>query len=332
MNATPPTHVGPGNILVVDDAPNNLRLLTNILNDQGHKTRTATSGAMALRAIQLSPPDLILLDINMPEMNGYEVCERLKQEHSTADIPVIFISALDEVLDKVRAFTVGGVDYITKPFQVEEVLVRIETHLSLRRFQQQRQPGRTPQVRTDVILLAATIDGLTRIAATCSPQHYIDRLDTLRTRITTIISEHHGTLERFTERGVFACFAQRVDDVVQGALSIIQVVGQFNLELDSQEHHPLSIGIGLHKGSVITGMTGSGQHADVVIAGEASDITSLLAAMTRDYQVHVLMSEVAYQHMTMPSQYPWKRFDTLQTNRQIEPESAVLSQITYGLA
>lgn len=126
-----------GNILIVDDNPNNLRLLSRMLRDQGHKVRSVVSGHMALIAAQAAPPDLMLLDINMPEMNGYEVCQRLKSDEQTGDIVVIFISALGEVLDKVKAFRAGGVDYITKPFQVEEVLVRVETHLRLRHLQQQ---------------------------------------------------------------------------------------------------------------------------------------------------------------------------------------------------
>jgi sigma-B regulation protein RsbU (phosphoserine phosphatase) len=96
-------------------------------------------GALAVEAARAEPPDLILLDIRMPEMNGYEVCEHLKAEAQTRDIPIIFISALDATQDKVRAFTVGGVDYVTKPFQVEEVLARVETHLALRRLQRQLQ-------------------------------------------------------------------------------------------------------------------------------------------------------------------------------------------------
>ncbi|WP_293338920.1 response regulator [Microcoleus sp. CAWBG58] len=121
----------PGNILVVDDTPANLRLLAGILNGKGYKVRPVPSGELALSAAQGMPPDLILLDIMMPEMNGYEVCEKIKADERTRDIPVIFISAINDVLDKVKAFAVGGVDYITKPFQMEEVLVRVETHLAM---------------------------------------------------------------------------------------------------------------------------------------------------------------------------------------------------------
>lgn len=128
-----------GNILVVDDTLANVQLLSRMLTEQGYKVRKVLNGPMALMGVQTAPPDLILLDVNMPEMNGYEVCQSLKANQATQDIPIIFISALNEVAEKVKAFSVGGVDYITKPFQLAEVLARIENQLMLRELQRQLQ-------------------------------------------------------------------------------------------------------------------------------------------------------------------------------------------------
>ena len=118
-------------VMVVDDTPNNLRLLATILKKHEYKVRPVPNGKLALAAIEVSPPDLILLDISMPDISGYEVCVLLKDNIATREIPIIFISALNETIDKVKAFEVGGVDYITKPFHVEEVLARVKTHLKL---------------------------------------------------------------------------------------------------------------------------------------------------------------------------------------------------------
>ena len=128
-----------GDILIVDDTPANLRLLTSILADEGYHPRPVPNGPLALQAAAGRQPDLILLDIRMPGMNGYEVGMEFKDNPSTSEIPIIFISALGSIEDKVKAFQVGGVDYITKPFHAEEVLARVETHLSLRRLQKQQQ-------------------------------------------------------------------------------------------------------------------------------------------------------------------------------------------------
>jgi adenylate cyclase len=130
-----PSPVTRRNILIVDDTPDNLRLLSTMLSSHGYQVRKAINGQVALQGATIAPPDLILLDINMPQMNGYEVCQKLKLSENTKNIPVIFISALDDVLEKVKAFQVGGVDYITKPFQIEEVLVRVENQLALRSLQ-----------------------------------------------------------------------------------------------------------------------------------------------------------------------------------------------------
>jgi phosphoserine phosphatase RsbU/P len=125
----------PANILIVDDVAANLQVLTGMLEDRGYLTRPVTSGKMALLAAQNDPPDLVLLDITMPDMDGYEVCAHMKANEKLKDIPVIFISALHETLDKVKGFSVGGLDYVTKPFQFEEVHARVETHLKLRLLQ-----------------------------------------------------------------------------------------------------------------------------------------------------------------------------------------------------
>lgn len=126
-----------GDILIVDDNPINLNLLSGMLAEHKYRVRVATSGKRALAAVRSCLPDLILLDITMPEMDGYEVCRQLKADPQTRDVPVIFISALDETMDKVKAFQIGGVDYVSKPFQFEEVLVRIENQLKISRLQRE---------------------------------------------------------------------------------------------------------------------------------------------------------------------------------------------------
>lgn len=134
---TPKNEPAQENILVVDDTSANLRLLVTMLKQQGYEVRPTLNGNIALSAARAIPPDLVLLDIMMPEMDGYEVCRRLKADDRTKDVPVIFLSALDDARDKVKAFEVGGVDYITKPFQKAEVLARITNQLSLRSLQKQ---------------------------------------------------------------------------------------------------------------------------------------------------------------------------------------------------
>ncbi len=137
QNNSPTKNNQEQSIVIVDDAPDNLRLIVSIFKKQNYKVRPASSGKRALATIRKQPPDLILLDIMMPDINGYEVCKQLKADKKTKDIPIIFLSALNEVFDKVKAFQAGGVDYISKPFQVEELLIRVNTHLTLQRQQKE---------------------------------------------------------------------------------------------------------------------------------------------------------------------------------------------------
>ena len=133
MNQENPTQTA--TVLIVDDHLDNLIVLANILRREGFSVRPVRDGNTALSSAKMSPPDLILLDIMMPGMDGFEVCQKLKADKKTRDIPVIFLSALTQAVDKVHAFSVGGVDYITKPFQLEEVLIRVKTHITLQHMQ-----------------------------------------------------------------------------------------------------------------------------------------------------------------------------------------------------
>lgn len=124
-----PNFANPITILIVDDVPDNIRLLSRILVKRGYQTRKALSGTMALTAIQASKPHLILLDVQMPEMNGYELCHRIKSDPDTLDIPIIFLSANDDSSEKRKAIQLGGSDYLTKPFNIEKLVEAIKKHI-----------------------------------------------------------------------------------------------------------------------------------------------------------------------------------------------------------
>jgi two-component system sensor histidine kinase/response regulator len=136
-----------GSVLIVDDTPNNLRLLSAMLRREGHDVRIAITGTAALKTIRVELPDLILLDINMPQMDGYEICKLLKANEQSCDIPVIFLSAFDGAIDKVKAFQVGGADYIAKPFQIEEVLARVHHQLTLQSMKHDLETAKADALR-----------------------------------------------------------------------------------------------------------------------------------------------------------------------------------------
>jgi two-component system, cell cycle response regulator len=168
-----------GNILLVDDLPENLQLLSDLLIKLGYTVRSVTSGRMALKTVKVKRPDIILLDIKMPEMDGYQVCQALKADENLSNIPVIFISALDDVFDKVTAFKSGGVDYITKPFQIEEVVARLENQLTIQRQQRLLETEINTRRETQEVLyqsrallasvLNSSLDGIAALQAVREP-------------------------------------------------------------------------------------------------------------------------------------------------------------------
>ena len=150
-------------VLIVDDIPENLELLSGLLVDNGFKVRAAIDGKSAVKAVQTKLPDLILLDIQMPDMDGYEVCRILRSSPKTADIPIIFISGLEEADFKVKAFEAGGVDYITKPFQVEEVIARVRTHLALQKLKnnlEEMVEHRTSEIKRLAFAFEQIVEGV----------------------------------------------------------------------------------------------------------------------------------------------------------------------------
>jgi DNA-binding response OmpR family regulator len=222
-----------GDILIVDDHPNNLTLLAGILRDAGFGVRAANNGIRALSVAAARPPELVLLDIQMPEMNGYEVCAKLKADERLSRIPVIFISALDDAFDKVRAFQAGGVDYVTKPFDAEEVLARVESQLKIFRLQREleRRNAHLQRMYDEVVRSQQTTRRVFSALSETLPGTVLDetyRLDAMigqggfgtvfrathlalerpvaiKVLHPTLVNDSNETLARFRIEGVAAC-------------------------------------------------------------------------------------------------------------------------------
>ena len=218
-----------GEILVVDDMESNIRLLSNILVSIGHKVRTALNGELALMSIRSQAPDVVLLDIRMPKIDGYEVCRRIKADPATSDIPVIFISALNDTDDIVRAFEVGGVDYITKPFKLKEVLARVSTQITLSQQRKQIEENRQHEIEyfetlnrmKDQFIKAATHDLKNPLALIAG---YASLLETIKPGET----EEMQTFIDGVKEGV-----DKMLHLVTDMLDLLQMESGFHLELDN---------------------------------------------------------------------------------------------------
>lgn len=222
MSSTTATSTSAANILVVDDTPANLSLLSSILGEGGYRVRPAPSGELALRAAAAEPPDLVLLDISMPELDGFEVCARIKADPRLRDVPVIFATAHTSVTDKVRAFAAGCVDYVTKPLQADEVRARVATHLQLCR--QQRELRASYERLAE---LERTRDGLVHML-----------VHDLRSPLASIIC-----FAQMLREQAAALPPQAVDDVTECLGSARRMVGMVTAVLDVSRYEQTAMKI-----------------------------------------------------------------------------------------
>jgi two-component system sensor histidine kinase/response regulator len=203
-------------VMIVDDLPANLRLMSRMLRREKYRVRPFPSGRLALASARQDPPDLIVLDISMPEMDGYQVCQHLKSSDQLRDIPVIFLSALDDTVDKVRAFQAGGVDYVTKPFQLEEIRARISTHLTRRQLERELQI-RNQQLQDSFSRLQdleKLRDGLVHMLA-----------HDMRNPLTSILSNCHYLNETLTTHPIEQS-AKVLSDIQLGAIRLSEMIAE----------------------------------------------------------------------------------------------------------
>lgn len=353
-----------GGILIVDDTPANLQLLARMLSDHGYKVRSAPNGKLALMGVRAAPPDLILLDITMPDMDGYQVCQQLKADPQLRSIPIIFISALDQVDDKVKAFTVGGVDYITKPFQMEEVLARVRTHLTLRNLQremeianatlEERVVARTAdlenlnraaqrfvpveflnflnknsiaeiglgdQMQGEMTVMFSDIFAFTSMSEKMTPQESFNYINGYLRRVSPIIRQHHGFVDKYMGDGVMAIFPECPDHALQAAIAIQKEVETYNLELQNQGLPALKIGAGLHTGKLMLGIVGESERFQGTVISDAVNLASRIEELTRTFPASIIISEQTLQLLREPGQYQTRFLDRLHVKGKQIPTS-----------
>ncbi len=305
-----PVNQGSFKILIVDDEPINLQVLVNLLSLQNYSLTQASNGMEALDIINNGfKPDLILLDVMMPKMTGYELCKKIREQFLPNDLPVVLLTAKNQVSDLVEGFGAGANDYLTKPISKNELLARIKTHIRLAkinaaygrfvpheflRFLEREsivdvQLG--DQVQKEMSVLFADIRSFTSLSEQMSPKENFDFLNACLSQISPVIRNHNGFIDKYIGDAIMALFPQTPDDAVQAAIDMQKQVTLYNSYLQESGGQPIAIGIGLHTGTLMLGTVGESERMETTVIADAVNLASRLEGLTKTYGVDILISE-----------------------------------------
>jgi two-component system sensor histidine kinase ChiS len=291
-------------ILIVDDEQVNLQVLVNHLSLQNYAITQASNAIEALEIIRNGfKPDLILLDVMMPKMTGYELCKKIREKFPANEMPVVLLTAKNQVSDLVEGFGAGANDYLAKPISKNELLARIKTHILLSKiniaygrfvpheflkFLEREsivdvQLG--DQVQKEMTVLFADIRSFTSLSERMSPKENFDFLNAYLSRVSPVIRNHNGFIDKYIGDAVMALFPQTADDAVQAAIEMQKQVSLYNSYRQENGYDPIAIGIGLHSGTLMLGTVGESQRMESTVIADAVNLASRLEGLTKVYGV-----------------------------------------------
>ncbi len=306
-------------ILIVDDEPINLQVLVNHLSLQNYSITQASNGIDALKLIRQGfKPDLILLDVMMPKMTGYEFCQKIREQFLANELPVVLLTAKNQVSDLVEGFGAGANDYLTKPVSKNELLARIKTHIRLSKINMAYgrfvpheflqfleresivdvQLG--DQVQKEMTVLFADIRSFTSLSEKMSPKENFDFLNAYLSRVSPVIRKHNGFIDKYIGDAVMALFPETADDAVQAAIAMQKQVSLYNAYRQENGDEPIAIGIGLHTGCLMLGTVGEPQRMEGTVIADAVNLASRLEGLTKIYGVDILISQQTLHRLDHP--------------------------------
>ena len=298
-------------ILIVDDEPVNRTVLENHLTTAGYATAQAHDGMMALEMIEKDHFDLILLDVMMPGMSGFEVCKKIRETHPAISLPILMLTAKNRISDLVEGFNMGANDYLAKPFSKDELLARIHTHLNLLsiysatgRFvpfeflnaighDEITQVKRGDHTETEVTVLFADIREFTRLSESMTPTENFQFVNTFVGRMGPVIQRNRGFVNQYLGDGIMAIFPHNSEDAINAAWQMLKELEVFNSQLVEEGKEAIRIGIGLHTGPLIMGIIGDEHRTDPATIADAVNTSSRLEGLTKYYKAPIIVSEVS---------------------------------------
>lgn len=309
-------------IMIVDDEPVNLQVLINHLSLQNYAITQATNGIEALAMIERGfKPNLILLDVMMPRMTGYEVCQKLREQFPAYELPVVMLTAKNQVTDLVEGFSVGANDYLTKPISKNELFARIKTHLSLSnlavaygRFVPHQflyllnkesiidvQLG--DHIQKKMSILFSDIRSFTTLSESMKPEDTFRFINAYLSRMESVIVENQGFIDKYIGDGIMALFSGSADDAVKAGITMLHRLTEYNQHRAKSGYIPVKIGIGINTGSLMLGTVGGKNRMDGTVISDAVNIASRLETLTKYYGVSLLISHHTLANLQYPTNY-----------------------------
>ncbi len=301
-------------ILIVDDEPINHQVLQNHLKGEHFHVVSALNGQEALDIIDSGEQrfDLILLDVMMPRLSGYEVAKKIREQYLPSDLPIIMVTAKNQVSDLVQGLETGANDYLAKPFSKDEFLARMHAHLNLRRIN--RATGRFvpnefirtlghktitdvhlgDHVNLNLTVLFTDIRGYTSLAEKMTPAENFAFVNAYAGRMGPVVQRNQGFINQYLGDGIMALFQREPGDALRAAIEMQQAIRVYNQERKAQDRLPLQVGMGLHSGPLVMGIIGDQDRSDPAVIADTVNTTSRLEGLTKFYGANILVSETSY--------------------------------------
>ncbi len=326
------------NILIVDDEPVNLQVLNNHLSLQKYRVVQAMNGLEALEILENGEKvDLILLDIMMPKMSGYKVCAKLREKYPAHQLPVVMLTAKNQVTNIVTGFKFGANDYLTKPFQKEELLTRIKSHIKL--SQTSKSYGRFvpheylkflskesiidvelgDHVSKEMAVMFSDIRSFTTLSESMTPQENFDFVNNYLRQVSPVIRDNTGFIVKYLGDGMMAVFPKGADDAVAAGIGKLKKVEEQNIQRIEQGLLPIKVGIGVHFGHMMVGMVGETARMQGDAFSDNVNLTARLESLTKFYGVSLVISEQALEHLSNPEKYQMRFLDRVIVKGRSEP-------------
>ncbi|MCP2727700.1 ATP-binding protein [Limnofasciculus baicalensis] len=325
-------------VLIVDDEPVNRQVLINHLALYNYEITEASNGLEALTVIDNGfIPDIILLDVMMPSMTGYQVCQTIRNRFPAQELPIVMLTAKNQVADIVEGFASGANDYLCKPIQKQEMLARLKTHLHLAkltsaygrfvpqnflRFLQKEsiidvQLG--DQVQQKMTAMFSDIRSFTTLSEGMSPQETFDFINSYLSRVSPLIRQHNGFIDKYIGDGIMALFPDSANDGVESAIAMEHAMVRYNQARQQQGDVPIAIGIGLHTGNLMLGTIGESERMETTVISDAVNLASRLEGLTKLYGVGILVSEATISQLSDVQNYTYRFLDRVRVKGKKQP-------------